>query len=145
MWSTRNQEKRLTPRAIPIMRKKLLQIAEEKGFRVHASNGVADHFHALVSLRSTQSVAWVANQMKGVTSRWMDTEQIIKGGCYWEEGYGAYSIQKDDIADVKEYIENQASIHEDMTFEEEWTALFCYEADETVRERLRPLTAKVTE
>ena len=41
---------------------------------------------------------------------------------YWQNGYGAFSVNPTDIEAVKKYIEDQKEHHKKRTFKEEYLA-----------------------
>jgi REP element-mobilizing transposase RayT len=105
------------------MRQELFRVAGEKGFWIKAFNGVEDHVHALVSLKSTQTIAWVAQQLKGISSHWCNEAEHIPGGLDWQDGYGAYSVSRWDVPQIEAYIRNQPEHHQRLSLAEEWKLL----------------------
>ena len=123
VWSTKRREALLQPATIHDMRRELFRVAAEKGFWIRSFNGVSDHVHALVSLKSTQTVAWVAQQLKGISSHWCNEAGHIPGGLDWQDGYGGYSVSRWDLPRIEAYIQRQPEHHQEMTFEAEWKLL----------------------
>jgi REP element-mobilizing transposase RayT len=123
IWSTKRREPLLRPGTIHAMRQELFRVAEEKGFWIRAFNGVSDHVHALVSLKSTHTVAWAAQQLKGISSRWCNEQGLIPGGLDWQDGYGAFSVSRWDLPHIEAYIRRQPEHHQDTNFETEWKLL----------------------
>jgi REP element-mobilizing transposase RayT len=123
VWSTKRREPLLDAAAIQAMRQELFRIAEEKGFWIRAFNGVADHVHALVSLKSTHTGAWAAQQLKGISSRWYNQHPGFPGGLDWQDGYGAFSVSRWDLPRIEAYIRRQPEHHQRMGFDAEWELL----------------------
>ena len=98
-------------------------VAKSKNALLVTVGSMADHVHACVSLPATVSIAQMANALKANSSRWV--HENIDGGqrFRWQEGYGAFSVSKSGIADVKRYIQNQSEHHRRRSFREEFVAL----------------------
>ena len=80
-----------------------------------AVGGVADHVHVLVRLPATISVADLVKQLKGVSSHFA-THELAVGGFKWQGGYGAFTLDKSGVPNVKSYILNQENHHNNSTF-----------------------------
>lgn len=83
-------------------------------------NGVADHVHVFVGLRSGMSVADIARDIKNNSSKFINEKGWIKGHFSWQEGYGAFSYSHSHIEKVYEYILNQEEHHKKESFKEEY-------------------------
>jgi len=84
--------------------------------------GVSDHVHLLVGLRATHCLADVVREVKKASSRWIHEEHRIPA-FGWQEGYGAFTVSRSNIARVCEYIATQAEHHRKRTFQEEYLDL----------------------
>ncbi|WP_428236533.1 IS200/IS605 family transposase [Gracilimonas sp.] len=82
-----------------------------RGFFVDTVNGVRDHLHVLLRIRTTQTVAEAVNWVKGASSRWLNLQYNWKNGFEWQEGYGVFSVSIDDINKIRAYIYNQEKHH----------------------------------
>jgi putative transposase len=72
-----------------------------------------DHVHLLIQVRPTDSVAEVAQQLKGGMSHVLrkefpDLEEFIWGTHFWAEGYFAETVGARSYAAVKRYIRENA-------------------------------------
>ena len=86
-----------------------------------AINGVADHVHLLIALRSTHCLAGVMRELKSVSSKWVREKHLMPFA--WQEGYGAFSVSASLCDTVGAYIEDQEEHHRDRTFAEELVIL----------------------
>ncbi len=59
-------------------------------------------------------------QVKGDSSRWINEKKFIHSKFSWQEGYGAFSYGKSQVAQVIQYIQSQESHHKKKTFIEEY-------------------------
>jgi len=89
-----------------------------------AINSVADHVHVLFCLNKNAALAQVIMQAKKGASRWIKTQGPRYTDFSWQNGYGAFSVSQSSVADVRQYIANQAEHHRKVTFQEELRAFF---------------------
>ncbi|MEW6207389.1 MAG: IS200/IS605 family transposase [Acidobacteriota bacterium] len=85
--------------------------------------GIEDHLHALVTAPPTLSLSQVAQFLKGDSSKWIHAEFPALRGFAWQDGYGAFSVSKSNLAEVVRYIQNQREHHRKRTFQEEYLEL----------------------
>lgn len=83
--------------------------------------GTADHVHLLVGLKPTHTLADVLRILKGDSSKWIHEELGLKDFA-WQEGYGAFTVSKSDVDDVRRYVQNQEEHHRKRSFQEEYRA-----------------------
>ena len=71
--------------------------------------GAADHVHVAARLPHTLSVADLAKQLKGTSSRMV----ALRGmqAFRWQEGYGAFTVSYDRWHTVAAYVANQEAHH----------------------------------
>jgi len=83
-------------------------------------NGMPDHLHIFFGMRPTQSLADLMQDIKGDSSKWINEKKFIKDKFEWQEGYGAFSYSKSQVATVIAYVQNQEVHHRATTFLEEY-------------------------
>lgn len=83
---------------------------------VLAIGGVEDHVHLLVRMPATISLATLMNQVKGASSHLL-THRTGNDAFRWQGGYGAYSISRQHVPVVKQYVEHQKTHHSDGTLD----------------------------
>jgi len=117
IWSTKNREPILNQTLRNELFKVILEIARDYEIFIDSINGVEDHIHLLIRLRTDQSVADVVKTIKG--NSWEhfrhDTEKYIA----WQDGFAAFSISPDNLKKVRSYIYNQEIHHKDRSFNDE--------------------------
>ena len=59
-------------------------------------------------------------ELKGGSSSWINSNNIIPGRFKWQAGYGWFSVSPKDTDQVVAYIQNQAEHHKKITFQEEY-------------------------
>lgn len=61
-------------------------------------------------------------EVKTDSSKWMKKRAEELSNFYWQDGYGAFSVNPSQIETVSIYIQNQREHHESKTFQEEYRA-----------------------
>lgn len=121
VWSTKNREPFFSS---PILRRALFDhivlYGETKNIRVDFVNGYTDHVHALIALRSTQTIADVVKTLKGESSHWLKQEKIVPDYFAWQTDYFAVSVSESMVDRVRAYIKNQERHHQTKTSAEEY-------------------------
>ena len=82
-------------------------------------NGTEDHVHVLVIIAKTISLSKMIQEMKGSSSRWLNSQTATTKHFAWQAGYGAFSVSESQIAKVVGYIAGQEEHHRKTTFQEE--------------------------
>ncbi|HEY3448046.1 MAG TPA: IS200/IS605 family transposase [Myxococcales bacterium] len=85
--------------------------SKDLGCEVLAVGGMPDHVHLLTELPPTLPVSDLAQGVKGASAHLMVDELAPKSGFLWQEGYGAFTLRKDEVAAVVRYIANQKELH----------------------------------
>ena len=85
--------------------------------------GYDDHVHILFSLARTINIAELVEEVKTDSSKWIKTKGEQLKNFYWQDGYGAFSVNPNDVDIVKAYIENQKEHHSKKTFQDEYREL----------------------
>jgi putative transposase len=98
-------------------------IIQQNKHKMLCINGMPDHIHILVGMRPTQSISDLLQDIKGSSSKWINSKKLVKGKFEWQEGYGVFSYSKTQIKTVALYIENQEQHHNETTFREEYLEL----------------------
>ena len=61
-------------------------------------------------------------EIKSNSSKWIKTKNESLNNFYWQDGYGAFSINPSQVDAVTEYIANQHIHHSTKTFQDEYRA-----------------------
>jgi putative transposase len=98
-------------------------IIQNNKHKLLAINGMPDHIHILIGYRPTQSLSDLMQDIKGSSSKWINEKRFVNGRFSWQEGYGAFSYAKTDLARIIGYIQHQYEHHTKKTFLEEYMEL----------------------
>jgi putative transposase len=94
--------------------------AASKNIRLDRINGSADHLHTLIFLRSDQTIANVAQLLKGESSHWVNKQTLGRLKFEWQNDYFAESVSWSALSSVRRYIEGQEEHHRKKSSSEEF-------------------------
>ncbi len=84
--------------------------------------GYTDHVHLLCMLSKKIALMDLLEEVKSHSSKWIKTKSVELKNFYWQNGYGAFSVNPSEIDRVITYIENQKEHHRKKTFQDEYRA-----------------------
>ena len=84
--------------------------------------GYTDHIHILCMLSKKLALMNLLEHLKSHSSKWMKTKDETLKNFYWQDGYGAFSVNPAEVEVVVGYIANQKELHRTKTFQEEYRA-----------------------
>ena len=120
VWSTKNREPVLTRGLRPALFDHIVLQAEQNNIRLDTIGGYLEHVHALISLGSDQTIAKIAQLLKGESSHWLNKSGMLKGRFQWQEEYFAVSVGESALQTVREYVRTQEEHHRGRSFAEEY-------------------------
>ena len=85
--------------------------------------GYKDHIHILCMLSKKITLMGLMEELKSHSSKWIKTKGADYEYFYWQNGYGAFSINYSEVDSVIAYIANQHKHHGKETFQEEYRSL----------------------
>ena len=119
IWGTRDRERTLHEKAAARLSRFLSDYAQTKDIYMKINYVNADHVHALIDLPTSVSIEDVAQLLKGSSSHWINSNDMIKGKFAWGRGYGAFSVSESNVDAVAKYIAGQEEHHRVRTFADE--------------------------
>lgn len=84
--------------------------------------GYEDHIHILCMLSKKMALVKLMEELKSHSSKWIKTKGEAYYSFYWQDGYGAFSVNPSEVDVVVEYISRQKEHHSKKTFQEEYRA-----------------------
>ncbi len=93
--------------------------AEEKGIWLDCINGYQEHAHCFVSLGKEQTIAKVAQLIKGESSYWINQHNLTSEKFVWQDDYWIVGVSESHLKSVRKYIHNQEIHHSNQSFESE--------------------------
>jgi len=82
--------------------------------------GFDDHIHIFCMLSKKIALMKLLEEVKSHSSKWIKTKGEAYENFYWQNGYGAFSVNPSEIDRVIRYIANQRKHHSGETFQEEF-------------------------
>src|SRR3954447_23673245 len=73
-------------------------IARENGLKPILIGGMPDHIHMAVGGSTTLTIGRMLQQIKGGSSKWIKEAFPRMRGFAWQDGYGAFSVSKSNLA-----------------------------------------------
>ena len=119
VFSTKNREPFITPEIEPELFAYVGGILNNHESRLLDAGGTADHVHLLISQSKNISLSALMKDIKKDSSSWIKTKGSEFSNFHWQDGYGAFSIGKSEIPELKKYIASQKEHHRKRTFKEE--------------------------
>jgi putative transposase len=102
------------------LQKYITGIIRNRKQKVLAINNVQDHIHIFVGFGTTMSISDFMEEVKAISSKFINEKGWIKGRFEWQRGYGVFSYSRSQLNSVIRYISNQREHHRKRTFKEEY-------------------------
>ena len=119
VWSTKFREPLIQKEWQPRLHGYMRGILENLRSKVFIVGGIADHVHVYCSLPPTLTIAQLVSTVKSNSTAWAG--EILRQPFGWQDGYAAFTMSKSADQHVIQYILNQETHHQRMTFQEELT------------------------
>lgn len=119
VFSTKHRVPIITPEIEPDLFNYMGGILKNNSSPLLAAGGVSDHVHLLVSQSKNIALSVLLQDVKKDSSSWIKTKGEVFKDFHWQDGYGAFSVSKSEVPEVKLYIANQKEHHRKQTFQEE--------------------------
>lgn len=85
--------------------------------------GYTDHIHILCMLSKKIALMKLVEEIKSYSSKWVKTLDTSLSNFYWQDGYGAFSVNPAEIEKVITYIANQHQHHSQKSFQDEYRVI----------------------
>ena len=119
VFSTKHRESFLSPAVRNDLFAYIVGILNSLDCTTLIINGTEDHVHLLIVMSKTITLSKMMEEMKGGSSRWLNSRNATIKRFAWQTGYGAFSVSESQILKVKNYIAEQEEHHRKTTFQEE--------------------------
>jgi len=85
-----------------------------------AVGGYTDHVHILCMFSKKITLISFMKELKVNSSKWIKTKGELYKDFFWQDGYGAFSVNPTQTEAVKNYISNQHQHHQKVGFKDEY-------------------------
>ncbi|MFN5416805.1 MAG: IS200/IS605 family transposase [Flavobacteriia bacterium] len=82
--------------------------------------GFTNHIHILCVLSKKVTLMKLMEELKSHSSKWIKTKGEKYANFYWQDGYGAFSVNYRNLEVVVNYIVNQKEHHKKKVFQDEY-------------------------
>lgn len=119
VFATKNRAPLLSREIRYKVQEHIIQNCKEKSIYLQAVNGYTDHIHCLILLGKEQSIAKIAQLIKGESSFWINKHKLANSQSTWQDDYFAVSVSESVLPRVIDYIKNQEQHHAKKSFDDE--------------------------
>ena len=111
IWGTQDREPLISKKIERRIFRCIVGQVQKLGCEVLAINGVPDHIHMVVKLKSTIPVATLIKQSKGVSAKFINEHLVENNKFRWQSGYGAFTVSRWDLPMIINYVKKQKEHH----------------------------------
>lgn len=119
VFSTKNRANLITPNIEPDLYKYVSGTLRKMESPCLKIGGTANHLHLLISHSKNIALAFLLEELKKSSSKWIKQQDASLRLFKWQDGYGAFTIGQSNLATLKRYIERQKTHHRRRSFEDE--------------------------
>jgi len=119
VFSTKNRHPYLTRNIRYKLQNHIIENCKEKSIFLKAINGYTEHLHCLISIGKEQTIAKIAQLIKGESAYWINKNNLTDETFVWQDDYFAVSVSESNLEIVSNYIKNQENHHSKKSFKEE--------------------------
>ena len=123
VFAVKYRERLLKPEIRPEVFSYISGIITNRKHKSIIINGVSDHIHILIGLNPNDKISDLVATIKRSSSNHINQQNWFRGKFHWQEGYGAFSYSRSQLANVYRYIENQETHHKEHSFRQEYINL----------------------
>ena len=120
VFSTKYRKPLITPPYEEELHSYIGGVCKELGCPVLIVGGYTDHIHILCMLSKKMALMTLVQKIKASSSKWMKTKDKKLKNFFWQDGYGAFSVNPRQVDIVINYIKNQHEHHRKKSFKEEY-------------------------
>jgi putative transposase len=120
VFAVRNRDSLITPTIKDDLYKYISGIITNQGQKLFVINGPTDHVHILMNCKPNMNLSDNIREIKEHSTKFINDKKILRGKFYWQEGFGAFSVSRKDVAMILDYIIKQEEHHKKKTFREEY-------------------------
>ncbi len=120
VWSTKNRTHIIKPKIEQQLFDFLKEELHKMNCIVRIVNGMPDHVHCLFSLNPQKSISEIVKQLKGSSSHFVNSNNLIEEKFVWQRGFGVFGVSHSAVEVVHQYIQHQKQHHSKRTFEKEY-------------------------
>jgi putative transposase len=122
IFSTKNRQPLINKIVEPELHAYLAGICNRLECPTIKIGGFTDHIHIICKLSKKIPLTKLMEEIKSHSSKWIKTKGGEFKDFYWQDGYGAFSVNPSQVNAVIDYIAKQHEHHRNKTFQDEYRA-----------------------
>jgi putative transposase len=112
VWTPKYRKRLLKDEIAERLKELFYQCAEVNDWKIEELNIQQDHIHMMIALKTTVSVSYAVQMLKGGSSKkireeFPELEEFLWGDSFWNDGYFAETVGQKNEAAIRRYIQNQ--------------------------------------
>lgn len=119
VWVTKDRKPHINPAIEQVVYRHITAELTQLGCHPIIINGTPDHIHCLFKLNTQKSIADIMKHIKGMSSYYINHNNLIPFKFTWQKGYAAFSVSKTELGRVYGYIKKQKQHHKIITIKQE--------------------------
>jgi putative transposase len=123
VFSTKHREALIHPPYEQELYNYIVGICKNLECPVVKIGGYTNHIHILCLLSKKIALMKLLEEIKGHSSKWFKTKDESLQSFYWQNGYGAFSVNPEEVDAVITYINQQKQHHSKNDFQDEYRIL----------------------
>ena len=120
VFAVKGRQSLINPKNNEELQKYITGIVQNRKQKTLAINNMPEHLHLFVGFGTTMSMADFMEEVKAISSKFINEKGWVKGKFEWQRGYGVFSYSRSQIDNVIKYIINQQEHHKKKTFKDEY-------------------------
>ena len=120
VFAVKGRQSLINPKNNEELQKYITGIVQNRKQKMLAINNMPGHLHLFVGFGTTMSMADFMEEVKAISSKFINEKGWVKGKFEWQRGYGVFSYSRSQIDNVIKYIINQQEHHKKKTFKDEY-------------------------
>ena len=121
-FSTKHRQQLIDEKIEPALHTYLFGVCKQLDCLPIKVGGYLDYVHILCFLSKKIALMNLLEEVKKRSSKWIKTEGEPYQHFYWQEGYGAFSVNPTEMQIVVRYIEGQHEHYQKVSFQDEYRA-----------------------
>ena len=122
VFSTKHRKEQIYPPYEQELHAYIGGVCKELDCPVLIVGGYTNHIHILCMLSKKIALMTLVQKVKAHSSKWIKTKDKSLANFYWQDGYGAFSVNPSEVNVVIKYINNQHEHHRSKDFKKEYRA-----------------------
>ena len=123
VFSTKHRNDFIDERIEDELFKYIASICKDFESTALAIGGTDNHIHILCLLSRKIALMKLVQEVKAHSSKWIKTKGSKYEHFFWQDGYGAFSVCKNNLEPIKKYIRNQREHHKEIDFKNEFVKI----------------------